>query len=145
MNGYWVNGEDVIDVSMSTHIQYILDNLEKFGLDKEEVKKAYEQAGERYGTEGKTREMLIKYVATQGWIRVRHYIRPRDYWSIQCNNTNYQRNALKNFCRWAISHKLMSRNDEVTFLGYENPQDALNFSFFSGGVGNFLMESQNTK
>ena len=142
--GYWVLGSTVIDVSNSTHIKYMLDHLSDFGLTEDDVKATYEKTGEKYGSEGRGRELLIKYVATNGWIRVRHYQRPREYWSIQCNNSNYQRGELKKFCKWALSKGLMQMDSEVTLLGYSNPQDAQNFTWESGGIGNYLMEQKKT-
>lgn len=144
MMGYWAHGDNVFDVSTSSHIKYILDHLSSFGLTEEDVRRAYAETGERFGTEGKARELLIKYAATHGWIRVRHYQRPRDFWSIQCDNTNSQQGALKRFCKWAIKHGLMDDSSEVTFLGYSNPQDSMTFYFTSGGIGKFLMEKKTT-
>lgn len=147
MNGYWVRGENVYDVSTSSHIRFILDHLDDFDLTEEDVKKAYEETGEKMGMEGKAREMLIKFASKSGWIRVRHYIKLQDFWSIQCDDSSSRNSDIANFCCWAIEKGVMSRNEEVTISGYNSPDDSFTFDFASGGVCRFLslLSSDRTK
>lgn len=137
--GYWFNGWKAVDVSTSTHIKAILENPDTFDMTEEHIKSIYDSYGEPYGLEGKAREDIIKEVARNGWIRVRHYTRPKDYWSLQCDRVKKNIDKLKAFCNWAIDHKLMSYHDEVIILGYDD-NEKLVFDFMSGGVVTFLSE-----
>ncbi len=140
--GYWYNGSEVLDVSASTHIKAIMSDPEKFGIDEKYIQEVYTVFGEPYGIEGKAREEIIKDVSKNGWIRIRHYARPNDYWSIQCDMIARNRGRIKDFCRWAIEHNLMGYNDDVYILGYNDPKDKLVFDYTTGGVGSFLHESE---
>ena len=44
--------------------------------------------GERLGCEGYARAVIIRHLVTNGWIRIRRYIRPVTYWSITLYDLN---------------------------------------------------------
>jgi hypothetical protein len=141
-NGYWAFGSKVFDVTSSSHINFIINNPDKFNLTEEEIQSIFDKYGEKLNLEGKAREELIKLVSKMGWMRIRHYSRPKDYWSIQVDSTKLRRTEIKNFIYWAIDHKLMYYHDPVIILGYDNPSDVQEYSYQSGGVKNFLMEGK---
>lgn len=140
-NGYWYNGTKILDVTTNTHINLIIKNPELFGLDETTIDELYAKYGEKKGTEGKAREEILKLAASNGWIRVRHYSRPYDYWSIQCDSLKLRKDKMKDFCYWAIEHNLMTYHDEVVLLGYNNPNDKEVYRFQQGGVEQLLSES----
>lgn len=145
-NGYWVKGSKVYDVTASAHVKFMLDNLELFDLTKEDIATAYAEFKEKPGIEGKAREALIKYVSSYGWVRVRHYRRPEDYWSIQADNTKIRKETITDFIYWAIKNKVMAYDDSVIILGYDNEDDREVYTFQTGGVKNYLMaENKNKK
>lgn len=117
----------------NTHIDYIISNPKDFSLTTNEIQTLYKKYGERIGAEGKAREELIKRVARQGWIRIRHYVRPRDYWSIQVDSYRKRKRKIQAFCDWAIDNQFMGFTDEVTIVGYDTGE-FLNYSFQEGGV-----------
>jgi hypothetical protein len=96
-NGYWVYSEDIFDVSKNTHIQFMIDNPELFGLSLNEIALVYNKYNEKLGIEARAREDLIKVAAKRGWIRIRHYTRPNEYWSIQCDSIKDREQTIKNF------------------------------------------------
>lgn len=81
--GYWYREGKIFDLGANKHIGLICQYPEIFNLSLDFIKKVYNEFGEKIGFEGKAREVLIKQVSKDGWIRIRHYGRPRDYWSIQ--------------------------------------------------------------
>lgn len=120
MEGYWVKGDTVYDLTTSKHINFIRENPEAFGYTKEELNAIYAKHGEKIGTEGKAREEIIKEVSKMGWLRVRKYRRP-EYWSIQFDNHRRRKKAINNFIEWAmLDSKVMHQYDEIVLIGYDD-------------------------
>jgi hypothetical protein len=134
-SGYWTNGDKVIDVTLSTHITYIIQNPEAFGLSLGMIEKIFEMHGENIGVEGKAREEVIRLVSTNGWVRVRHYMTGKDYWSIQCDKIKLRLESIRKFIYWAIYDTskikrvngkdkvipgVMKKDDELHIVGYED-------------------------
>lgn len=142
VDGYWMKGSNVFDVSTSTHIRFMIEHPEDFNLTLEDIRRTYKEFGEKIGKEGKAREKLIRDVSNDGWIRIRHYFSPKDYWSIQCDVIRKRRKQLQEFCFWAIEHKLMTYHDEVVIMGYNNTDDREYYDFSTGGVKKFLVEKK---
>ena len=69
--GYWVNGDQIIDVTFTSHIGHLCDHASEFGFSEQEVKEAFRRHGENFGAEGGARAELIKSATRRGWIRVR--------------------------------------------------------------------------
>ena len=141
-NGYWAKGSKVYNVSGNHHIAFIIDHPDLFDLTPEDIKSVFDKHGEQMGREGKAREELIISVSSQGWIRVRHYYKPEDYWSIQCDSTRSRKDEIKSFIWWAIENKIMGYHDPAILLGYNNSNDKEVYSFQRGGIENFLMEEK---
>ena len=138
--GYWVKGSDVYDVTTSSHIRFILENPDKFGLTDLELDQWYKKYNEPIGFEGKARNEIIKSVANQGWVRVRHYYRPQEYWSIQADSTRIREETITNFIWWALEHKLMVKDDTVILMGYADDFDKHTYDYRDGGVVKYLMK-----
>ena len=66
------------------HIDTIIENPKVFGLTTDEVQAMYDIEGEQMGIEGKAREKIIKKLVSNGWIRIRRYLKP-DMWTININ------------------------------------------------------------
>jgi len=137
-HAFWIKGKEIIPVG-TIHIRYIMDNPEKFNLTKEEIWAWYDRNKEKRGLEGKTREQIIRKVAEDGWIRVRHYIRPRDFWSIQTYDTRRDKKAIENFILWCLNEGTMSMNDEIHILSYKDGS-MQSYSYQDGGVRTYLFE-----
>jgi hypothetical protein len=121
MEGYWIKGNDITDMTTNSHISDVIYHPEKFGITKEEIENAYKKYGEKLQTEGKAREELIRKVSEKGWIRVRHYTGRKDYWSIQFDVYNKRKKDLANFLHWALyEKKVLHRNSEVILGGYKD-------------------------
>jgi hypothetical protein len=135
---FLVKGDTVYDFTYGTHVMYITENLAKFDLNKKEVGKVYRWQDEMPETEGAPKEALVRYAASRGWIRVRHYRTPKCYWSIQCDATEKRRDVIGEFIAWAVANKIMDENDPAVILGYDNPNDLHAFTSQMGGIKMYL-------
>jgi hypothetical protein len=140
--GYWVRNNKIVDISATTHIGYIIDNPEYFNITLDFINLIYHRYNEKLGVEGKAREEIIKKVSSDGWIRVRHYFKPKDYWSIQFDQFILRQVSIKSFLEWAVHEgKVMYRNEELILLGYENNKQ-MSYPYTNGGVQVFLDETK---
>ena len=48
-----------------------------------------------------------------GWIRVRHYLRPRNYWSLQFSDWGQVEDTIRKFVTGQLSTGRMSEHDEL--------------------------------
>jgi predicted SprT family Zn-dependent metalloprotease len=135
---FWIKGRKIIPVG-KIHIDYIIENPELFGLTDEYIKSIYKKNKEKLGQEGKSREFLIKEVSKEGWIRVRHYTRPRDMWSIQTDDIERRKKAIDNFILFCLSEKIMTYNDELFLMSYHT-DTSYSYSYMDGGVKSYLKE-----
>lgn len=137
--GFWVREKYILKMN-EYHIHYIIENPEVFNLSKKEVYDCYEKFGERIGIEGRAREELIKLVTNYGWIRVRHYVRPRDYWSIQCDDINKRVTTIVNFLYSMVyTFKMIRSNEEIEITGFKDELKYV-YSFKDGGIMAYLHE-----
>src|SRR5271157_3478777 len=106
-NGFWIHGDTVYDVTTSTHIRFLIDHPHLFGIGIVVVGGTYRSHSEPMGAEGSVRNEVVRLAASRGWIRVRHYSKPKDYWSIQADDTQKRRNTIQQFIEWALLNKIM--------------------------------------
>jgi hypothetical protein len=139
--GYWINGNQIIDVTFTSHIGYLFDHSEDFGFSRQEVDETFQRHGEKPGEEGRAREELIRRATTRGWIRVRRYVRPRDYWSVQFDKIEERKETIVSFLRSMIEQHKMSKDDELRLIGFRDGFKKI-CSFQEGGVGRFLEEQK---
>lgn len=141
-SAFWVKGSKIIPITKK-HIDYLIENFEEFGLSLEGIKAVYKKYKEKLFSEGKARESLIRSVAKEGWVRVRHYIRP-DYWSIQGWNKFRAKKTMNAFLDWALDNKVITLNDEMVIYYYETDTSE-EYSFIEGGVSKYLTERAKKK
>jgi len=143
--GYWIKGNKIIDVSDTSHINFILQHPQDFNLTKERILDTYNKYGEKLGVEGRARDEIIKKVSRAEWIRVRHYIEQRDYWSIQFDKFDTRKRTIRNFVEWAVfDKKVMSKNDTLVLIGFDNNYFAV-YDFKNEGASAFLKENEAAK
>jgi len=76
---YWISPKgEIIDIQQ-THINTIILNPEKFGLDIGFIEYIYKHYKEKIGQEGRVREHLMILLFNQNWIRIRKY---KNFYSI---------------------------------------------------------------
>lgn len=81
---YWISpNNNVINVEIS-HIKSVIDNPEKYGIDKQIILKTYKKYGEKIGWEGKAREKIMVDLINKGWVRCRYFNRDGE-WHVQVN------------------------------------------------------------
>ena len=135
---YWIKYNQVYEVD-TKHINMVIKNPEMFGLTIEEIRAIYKKYNEKIGQEGKAREEIIKLVAKNGWLRVRHYAIPKDYWTIQFDSHRKRKKNIDAFIDYALENLNMNINDELSLLGYEDNFQKT-YAFSDGGISIYLME-----
>ncbi len=118
LEGYWVSEKEMLEAAVKTHIRLIIDEPGKYGLTEEYIRKLYSKYKERYGTEGRARRDIIKEATRSGWIRVRHYARPADYWSIQFDDFEFRKEIILNLLRSFIWKKELRLEDKIRLTGF---------------------------
>ena len=138
-SGFWLKDNTVFDVTFSSHVAFVLDNVKLFSISVEEIKEAYSKFGEPFGSDGgKAREYLIRMATRSGWIRLRRYEKP-NYWSIQCNSTRDQKADIVAFIRWAIDDaRVMKADDAAVIVGFQDEKDRHSYRWEEGGVGKYI-------
>ena len=138
--GFWVKGSTVYDVTFSSHVAFVIAHPQRFGLNTKRIADIYKKHGEVIGSEGSAREELIKVATLRGWSRVRRYIRPRQYISIQCNDVVRKRNTIVRFLNWTIEKGIVTNTEEVQLSDFA---DGVTYTFAWGddGVGKYLAEN----
>ena len=96
-NGFWVKEAEVFDITEDTHVGFIIKYPYRFNLTTDDIELLYGHYGEPLGSEKQAREDLVRIATSQGWVRIRHYMTPRDYWSIQCDDTSKRRGGHSRF------------------------------------------------
>jgi hypothetical protein len=140
-NAWWVKrGQKYIDVD-TKHINTVLEHPESFGLTRESILDIYNEFGEKPGQEGDAREKIILELVKEGWLRVRHYTRPQDYWTFTVNSFRGQTPDIAKFCNWAIGAGTMSERDSMMVASLRDNQ-TYRYDFMNGGVGKFLNEKK---
>lgn len=76
--GYWITPEDDV-FRVTSHVQSVWEDPERFGYTRKEVERLHVQAHEKFGSEGRARELILRELVTRNWIRIRRY---RHRWSI---------------------------------------------------------------
>lgn len=120
-NGYWIKGEKIYNVTTGIHAKFILANPLLFDLT-EEAARVINEKHTKTGTAAHAREELLRNVASNGWIGVRHHSH-RDYWSIQCDVSDKRKDVINEFIVWALANKVMKMNDPTAILGLDDPTD----------------------
>ena len=139
--GFWLREEKVYDVSSSGHVEFIISHPELFGLTGERVREIYAWEHEPLVSEAKARDILIKHAISLGWIRIKHYLRPFDYWLLQSANSFTQRRQIEDFLLWATDQGIMNSHSEAVIAGFDNPCDRHRYRRNYGGVGRYLLEN----
>jgi len=115
--GFWLSPRGEMIGTSSAHIQDIINNPSKFGMSDDLIQKTYDKYDEPVGKEGDAREELISMALTRGWIRVRKYSRPSDYWSVTVNSLD--RKTKENIESWVNAFEkegIMGRGTEIRVL-----------------------------
>ena len=138
--GFWLHEEKIYEVSKSSHVGFIIDHPQLFNLTEERVREIYDWQNEPLGHEARAREILIRHAVSLGFIRIRHYLRPSDYWSMQMDNTFKRSEQIQNFILWAVDEGILKSHSEAIIMGYDNQCDYHRYRRKSGGIGRYLLE-----
>ncbi len=115
-DAFWISPTgEAIPVSI-THIDIVVKNMTKFGLDKKQVEALYAKHDEPVGFEGKAREDIMIAIMEKNWIRLR-YIPKRDMWTAQLRNFNKRKKEyLFDWCNKMVEGKYGSKANKFTDL-----------------------------
>lgn len=138
--GFWVKDDQVYDVSLSSHIRFLMDHTDLFGFSLDDILALYAKHRERIGSEGITRIKLITKATRKGWIRVRRHLHP-DYWSLQCDVVERRKDIIQNFILWAIENGIMAQDATAQLMGYFGFNDPITYEWRDGGVRRIIGET----
>ena len=71
IEGYWVSPSGKVTEVKTSHIDYMLEKPQVFGMTKQHMLDAYDKYDEKIGLEGSAREELMLEAVKKGWVRVR--------------------------------------------------------------------------
>ena len=96
---YWISpGGKMLPVG-TVHINEVIDSPESFGLTEKEIKDTYAKHKEKFRSEGKAREEIMKGLFQKGWIRIRYYNR-NDSYTVNVNELT--KRAKEYLFEWAL-------------------------------------------
>lgn len=78
---------EVVEVEQF-HVNTVILDPARFGITTQEIESVYAKHKEPVGVEGSAREEILCNLVTQGWIRLRRYIKPQEQWSVTVNELN---------------------------------------------------------
>jgi len=140
---FWLCEAKVYEVSPSSHVQFIIDHPALFALTQKRIREIYGWQLEPLGYEARAKEILIKHAISLGWTKIRHYLRPSDYWSIQTDNTLKRAEQIRSFLWWAVDEEILESHSEGIIMAYDNPSDCFRYKRRNGGIGRYLLENLN--
>jgi hypothetical protein len=98
---YWIAPEGTIYTVPLSHINFMAEHTELFGITREEYLERYRLHNEKLGWEGKARRELMAEAIKRGWIRLR-FVPKSATWTIELWEMNDT--AKQNLERWAESN-----------------------------------------
>lgn len=147
MNGdaFWYKNGKVKEVN-NYHISDIIGDAEAFGLTRKEIEEIYKKHNERFGTEGKAREEIMKKVMENGWIRVRQYISQGGArWTINFHSFTKQKKDIQNMISYFLLDKKTMKKTDVVDLASMDGKYAERFDGFMGTSIMSLIEGKKVK
>lgn len=94
---YWISPKNKIYDVPTRHVDFIVQNLQLFGLTYEEYAEYFKKHNEKFGWEGKGREELFIDLFKKGWIRIREW--SDKGWSVEIwELTKWEEGAIFDWC-----------------------------------------------
>lgn len=137
---FWALGSEVYEVD-TKHINFVREKPEIFDLTSEEIRDVYKKHGEKIGLEGKARAEIMHNLLKNGWLRIRHYVRPQDMWIIEFDKFMSRKKSIHRFIDWALDHAGMDLKDSLSLQGTDDHFYA-NYTFQDGGVQKFYFDEK---
>ena len=94
---YFISPKGEIIYCGTKHITKVIQNPEKFGLNREAIEFIHNFYKEKIGQEGKAREQILLSLINQGWIRIRKY--GDQFWTVNVNKIT--RKVKEYLSKWA--------------------------------------------
>jgi len=112
--GFFLRGEEVIEITGTTHIRYVLEHPEIFGVKREDLIRKFGAMDELLGFEGEARQEILSGLFKEGWIRVRHKVGRREgFWIIEMDDWEQRKDSVKRFLRAMIADGSITEEDQV--------------------------------
>jgi len=118
--GFFVHNGEMIEITGSTHIRTVLNDPERFGLEKEALVALYQECNEPIGFEGKARSLILERLIRSGWVRVRQTLGRSGQWTIQFDNWAERKEQVIDFLRWAYAERVVSSDESVILNGIDD-------------------------
>lgn len=121
-----------------THISFIFDNPNLFGLHLEQIKSIFKSYNEKYRFEGKARNEIIESLLLDNWIRLRYNVK-ENTWHI--NFSGDKKNTISRLRKWFNDYSILNGLPSFTFI----PVNGETSIIFHNQIEKFLFDevSQN--
>jgi hypothetical protein len=137
--GYFVKGNEIIDLGSSSHVRYIIENVDIFDYTIEKIKDIYKKYKEPIGFDGNARAVIMAEVIHSGWIRVRQKS-INVGWVMEFNSMVQSRPSICHFLEWAMAEDgVMKADDALELKGIED-QCIIDYPYSHGGACKFFID-----
>ena len=113
-DAYWLSPTFEIFEVKQKHINFISENVEKFGLTRVDYNLTFKKYNEPFGFEGKARNELMENAFKKGWIRLRNRVNQ----GYVCELWEYNKSAKANVLNW-VQNILMKSDAYVSNSMFE--------------------------
>jgi hypothetical protein len=132
-NAFWISPQGEIFEVKQTHINYIFDNPEKFGLELDYIKSVYDNHNEKYRFEGKARNEIIYDILQKEWVRLRYRFK-NNIWTINYSGIlDIKIDVIQN---WITEYDILADKPSFKFI-HTNGEPRL---VFFGDITRFLTD-----
>ena len=117
--GFWLSENEELEISLaSSHVRKVFESPERFGFTAERLEAWYRETAEVPGREGYARDRIVIEATTRGWVRVRHYPRGGEYWSIQFDRWKDRRHLVLSWLDRAVGHGIVHPDAVVRLTAF---------------------------
>jgi hypothetical protein len=111
---FWLAPDGTPYLVPMTHIQFVIENPDLFGVSLEDLRRRYVQYDEPWGCEGIAREEAICDLVRQGWTRIRRY--RREYAVNVPELDDHQRTMLAKFASVLLGEGFAGRYEADAYM-----------------------------
>ena len=117
---YWYKSDSKVFKSNTIHINFIIDNPELFNINLDSIETTYKAYNEPFGTEGKSREAILKKVMRNGWVRVRYNPTRNRTWFIEVDLFSNRKNSIQRCIEYFYLMKSTMKSSDVIEIWDQN-------------------------
>jgi hypothetical protein len=112
--GYWLSQDGSVPVTQD-HIDAVVAEPERFGLDRDTITEIYRRHGEEIGREGFARDEIMRRAAENGWIRIRVHANSSSFLVVQGFEPEQQIEAIASLLCDLVNRDVIASDEAVVF------------------------------